>query len=162
MKDYWNVDGEREFVWRLDKLHKIHVVEREATWWIYIVQEWGDLRRNKTTSRPDHARQLRGIFLSEPEDEEFRHTMKNARRKLEVLMSAAKPCKTQLNSRWDPAAVLGKTRPNMLVLSMPTQLWGYDRKELYTNITKITSLQRGWIHWINVFLCTNSFRCLKH
>ena len=30
----------------------------------------------------DNVRQLRGIFFIGPEDEEFRHTMKNARRKL--------------------------------------------------------------------------------
>ena len=80
--------------------------------------------------------------------------MKNARRKLEILMSAAKLCKTPINSSGEPAAVLGKARPNMLVLSMPTKLWGYDWKELYTNITKITSLQRWWIHWIKKVLCT--------
>ena len=32
----------------------------------------------------DNARQMRGIFFIEPKDEEFKHTMKNARRKLEV------------------------------------------------------------------------------
>ena len=31
----------------------------------------------------------------EPDDEEFKHTMKNARRKLEIPMSAATPCKLQ-------------------------------------------------------------------
>ena len=36
----------------------------------------------------ENARQLRGIFFIEPEDEEFKHTMKNARRKLEIPM----PC----------------------------------------------------------------------
>ena len=41
----------------------------------------------------DNARQLRGIFFIEPEDEEFRHIIKNARRKLEIPMPAAMPCK---------------------------------------------------------------------
>ena len=40
----------------------------------------------------DNARQLRGIFFIEPDDEEFKHTMKNARRKLEIPMPAAMPC----------------------------------------------------------------------
>ena len=34
----------------------------------------------------DNARQLCGIFFIEPEDEEFKHTMKNARRKWEIPM----------------------------------------------------------------------------
>ena len=47
----------------------------------------------------DNARQLRGIFFIEPEDEELRHIIKNARRQLEIPMSAAMPCKTPLNCR---------------------------------------------------------------
>ena len=37
----------------------------------------------------DNARQLRGIFLIEPDDEEFKHTVKDARRKLEIPMPRA-------------------------------------------------------------------------
>ena len=43
----------------------------------------------------DNARKLRGIYFSHPDDEEFKGIMKNARRKLEVPMSVAMPCKTQ-------------------------------------------------------------------
>ena len=49
----------------------------------------------------DNARKLRGMFFIEPNDEEFKHTMKNARRKLETPMPAAMPCKnTDKNSGW--------------------------------------------------------------
>ena len=41
----------------------------------------------------NNARQLRGIFFIEPEDVEFRHIIKNARRKLEIPMPAPMPCK---------------------------------------------------------------------
>ena len=41
----------------------------------------------------DNTRQLRGIFFFEPNDEEFKLTIKTARRKLEVPMPAAMPCK---------------------------------------------------------------------
>ena len=55
------------------------------------------------------------------------------------------------------AAILGNTRPNMLVLSMPTNLWEDDWKVCRTGITKITSLQKedSLSHY-------NLFRCLKH
>ena len=43
----------------------------------------------------DNARQLRGIFFIEPDDEEFKHIMKNDRRKLEIPMPAAMPCGLQ-------------------------------------------------------------------
>ena len=47
----------------------------------------------------DNARQLRGIFFIEPNDEEFKRTMKTSRRKLEIPMPAAMPCKTPINGR---------------------------------------------------------------
>ena len=61
----------------------------------------------------DNARILRGIFSTEPTDEEFKHTMKNARRKFEIPMPAAMHCKTPANCRRET---------NMLVLSIPTKL----------------------------------------
>ena len=70
----------------------------------------------------DNARQLRGIFFIEPDDEEFKHTMKNARKKLEIPMPAAMLCKTPVIAAEKPAAILGNARPNMLVLSKPTNL----------------------------------------
>ena len=59
----------------------------------------------------DNARQSRGIFFFEPNDEECQHTVKNVCRKLEIPMPAAMP-----------AAILGNTGRNMLLLSMPTNL----------------------------------------
>ena len=45
----------------------------------------------------DNARQSRGIFFIGSEDEESIHIIKNARRKLEIPMPAAMPCKTPVN-----------------------------------------------------------------
>ena len=44
----------------------------------------------------DNARQLRGISFTELEDEDFKDIMKNDRRKLEIPMLAAMPCKTPI------------------------------------------------------------------
>ena len=93
----------------MDRIHKILSSERKATRRIPLVR--GETRK-QTTSRPDdvwpdmwkfmsdaakkrakqrwaiekpkleNARQLRGIFFIEPNDEEFKLTMKAARRKL--------------------------------------------------------------------------------
>ena len=41
----------------------------------------------------DNARKLRGIYLIDPEDKEFKETIKNARKKLETPMAPAMPCK---------------------------------------------------------------------
>ena len=44
----------------------------------------------------DNARRLRGIYIINPKDEEFKDLMKNARRKLEIPIPAVVPCKTSL------------------------------------------------------------------
>ena len=51
-------------------------------------QEW-----KKEKPKLDDARRLRGICFVDPEDGEFKETIKNARRKLEVPMEAAMSCK---------------------------------------------------------------------
>ena len=83
----------------------------------------GRLTRKQLTSRPDHlwpellksmgkhaklkekqkwseerihlenARKLRGIYFIDPEDTEFKETIKNARKKLETSVAPAMPCK---------------------------------------------------------------------
>ena len=103
----------------MDRIHKNCSTKGKATGRIYIVLE--RLARKQKTSRPDdvwpdmwkfmsdaaekkakrrwaiekpkldNARQLRGIFFIEPNDEELKLAMKAARRKLEVPMPAAMP-----------------------------------------------------------------------
>ena len=58
----------------------------------------------------DNARPLRGIFLIEPDDEEFKLTMKVARRKLEVPMPAAMPCKILIKSSGETHRNIGKRK----------------------------------------------------
>ena len=51
-----------------------------------------------TLTFPEQHIHLRGKFFIEPNDEEFKHTMKAARRKLEVPMQAAMLCKIPIKS----------------------------------------------------------------
>ena len=87
----------------------------------------GRLTRKQPTSRPDHswpelwktvgkhaklkekqkwsheklhlenARKLRGIYFIDPEDKEFKETIKNARKMLETSIASAMPCKILKN-----------------------------------------------------------------
>ena len=41
----------------------------------------------------DNARKLRGIYFIDPEDKEFKETIKSARKKLETSIAPAMPCK---------------------------------------------------------------------
>ena len=47
----------------------------------------------------DSARELRGIHFIDPEDKEFKETIKNARKKLETPMAPAMPCKMSKNNK---------------------------------------------------------------
>ena len=47
----------------------------------------------------DNARKLRGIYFIDPEDEEFKETIKHARKKLETSVAPAFPCNTSKNSQ---------------------------------------------------------------
>ena len=58
----------------------------------------------------DHARSLRGIYFICPKDEEFKDTMKDARRKLEIPMPAAMPCKTPINHSGETYRGIGKSK----------------------------------------------------
>ena len=117
-------------------LSKIHFIERKATWRIYMVREETHEETNNLKTRQrmaryveasvwcsekqseakvaiekpklDIARRLRGIFFIEPDDEEFKHTMKASRRKLEIPMSVAMPCKTPVNCNGETYRSIGK------------------------------------------------------
>ena len=45
----------------------------------------------------DNARKLRRIYFIDPEDKEFKETIKNARKNLETPMAPAMPCKIMKN-----------------------------------------------------------------
>ena len=47
----------------------------------------------------DNARKLRGIPFIDPEDKEFKTTIKNARKKLETPVAPAMPCKGLKNHK---------------------------------------------------------------
>ena len=69
-------------------------------------KQWWAIEKPKL----ENARQLRGIFFIEPNDEEFKLTMKAAHRKLEVPMPAAMPCKTPVNCSGETCRSIGKSK----------------------------------------------------
>ena len=101
---------------------------------IYVVQ--GRLTRKQLTSRPDHlwpelwksmgkhaklkekqkwsnekfhvenVRKLRGIYFIDPEDKEFKETIKNARKKFETSVAPAMPCKIMKNCGSDGSNII--------------------------------------------------------
>ena len=104
IEDYWNVHGERElsetwtgftrffllkerppegYAWSGERLTRKQTTSRPDDVWPVIWKHMSDASKKKAKQRwavekpnLDNARQLLGIFFIEPEDEEFRLTMK--------------------------------------------------------------------------------------
>ena len=123
--DYWNIDGSRDLSDPWTGFKHLNLLEEKAPDGYMWSGE--RLTRKQLTSRPDHlwpelwksmgkhaklkekqkwseeklhlenARKLRGIYFIDPEDTEFKETIKNARKKLETSVAPAMPCKIMKN-----------------------------------------------------------------
>ena len=120
-------------------------------------------KRKRIIEKPklDNARRLRGIFFIEPDAEEFKHTMKTARRKLEIPMPAAMPGKTPIDGRGETCRSIGKHKNKFACIveadeTMRIQLEGVPCRHSEDHIAAkgIKSLSTTIWH-------TNSFQCLK-
>ena len=122
IEDCWNVDGEKElsdawtgftrfvlpkerppegYAWSGERLTRKQKTSRPDDVWPDMWEFMSDAAKKKgAVDKPklDNARQLRGIFFIESNDEEFKLIMKADRRKLEVPMPAAVPCKIPIKS----------------------------------------------------------------
>ena len=125
-KDDWNVDGDRElsdawtgvtrftvlnekppdgYAWSVGRLIRKRTTSRPDTLWPEIWKDVSDASKRTeklkwAIEKPklDNARRLRGIYFIDPDDEEFKDIMYNARRKLEIPMPAAMLLQT---STWE-------------------------------------------------------------
>ena len=119
--DYWNIDGSRDLsdywtgftqftlledklpngiLWSGRRLTRKQLTSRPDYLWPEL---WTKLGRNAklkerqkwSHEKPqlDNARKLRGIYFIDPEDKEFKETIKNARKKLETPVAPAMLCK---------------------------------------------------------------------
>ena len=119
--DYWNIDGSRDlsdpwtgftqftlleekpptrFLWFLERLTRKQLTSRPDHLWPEIWKTMGKhpkLKEKQKWSEEklhlENARKLRGIYFIDPEDTEFKETIKNARKKLETSVAPAMPCK---------------------------------------------------------------------
>ena len=145
IEDCWNVDGDRELsdAWTGftrfivlnekppdgytrsgERLTKIQATSRPDNAWSDMWKHMSDASKRKekqkwVIEKPklENAKRLRGIFFIEPADEEFKRKMKYARRKLDIPMPAAMPCRLQLHKHRETCCTVGqhKTRYAFIV-----------------------------------------------
>ena len=125
--DYWNIEGSRDvsdswtgftqftlleekppngYMWSGWRLTRKQLRSRPNHLWPELrekmtknaklkeKQKWSYEKRHL-----DNARKLRGIYFIDPEDKEFKETIKNARKKLEASVAPAMPCKISKNNK---------------------------------------------------------------
>ena len=123
--DYWNIDGSRElsdpwtgftqftlleekppdgFMWSGVRLTRKQLASRPDHLWPELWKSMGKhakLKEKQMWSNEkvhlENARKLWGIYFIDPEDKEFKETIKNARKKLETSVAPAMPCKIMKN-----------------------------------------------------------------
>ena len=119
--DYWNIDGSRDlsdpwtgftqfilleekppdgYMWSGERLTRKQLTSRPDHLWQEIWKTMGKNAKLKEKQKwsneklhLENARKLRGIYFFDPEDKEFKQTIKNARKKLETSVAPAMPCK---------------------------------------------------------------------
>ena len=132
--DYWNVDGDRDLSdtwtgftvlkekppdgssWSGERLTRNEKTSRpdnvQICGSVRLMQRNGKrsksgLSRNQNSTMPDNLEEYSSF---EPNDEEFKLTIKAARRKLEGPMPAGMPCKTPKNSGGETYCCIGKSK----------------------------------------------------
>ena len=123
--DYWNIDGSRDLsdpwtgftqftllqekapdgkMWSAGRLTRKHLTSTPDHLWPELWKSMGkhaELKEKQKWSNEklhlENARKLRGIYFIDPEDTEFKETIKNARKKLETSVAPAMPCKIMKN-----------------------------------------------------------------
>ena len=125
--DYWNIDGSRDLSDPWTGFTQFTVVEEkppDGKMWsgVEINEKTVDIQARSFMARTlrengknaklkekhkmsheklhlDDRRKLRGIYFIDPEDKEYKETIKNARKKLETPMAPAMPCKIVKNNK---------------------------------------------------------------
>ena len=104
----------------------------------------------------DNARKLRGIYFIDPEDKEFKDTIKNARKKLETPVAPAMPCKIIKNKKNVGVVHPIKTKQNLRVSWKPVNPQDCGWKNLYRLIMR-TILQEKQTNHCSITILVHKF-----
>ena len=87
-------------MWSGERLTKVQTTTRPNHVWPELRTKNGKAAQNREKQewknvkpKLDNARRLRGIYFVGPDDQDYKETLKHARRKLERPMAASMPCK---------------------------------------------------------------------
>ena len=107
----------------------------------------------------ENARKLRGIYFIDPEDKEFKETIKNARKKLETSIAPTMPCKIIKENCGSGAS--NKIKKDLRVFWKLVNLQDCVWENHYRTIMKTILQEKETIHYSITIWFTNLFLCLK-
>ena len=179
--DYWNIDGSRElsaswtgftqftlleekppngYMWSGERLTRKQLTSRPVHLWPELWKSMGKNAKLKEKQKwseekihLDNARKLRGIYFIEPEDKEFKETIKNPRKKLETSVAPAMPCKILKNC--------GSGGSDKNTTKLACILEANESTRMRMRNTKIILQEKVRIHYSTTIWFTNLFLCLK-
>ena len=167
--DYWNIDGSRDlsdywtgftqfffeeippngYMWSGERLTRKQLTSREDHLWL---EHWNKMGKNAKLKEKqkwspeklhlDNARKLRGIYFIDPEDKEFKETIKNVRRIVGVVHPT-------------------KTKQILLVFWKLVNLQDCVWENHFRIIMKTMLQEEGTIHCSIIIWFTSLFLCLK-
>ena len=102
-------------------------------------------------------------FISfDPEDKEFKETIKNARKKLETPVAPAMPCKISKNSQnWVTRGKSNEIKSKLACILEASESTRLRMGESYRIIMKTILQEKETIHCSITIWFTNLFLCLK-
>ena len=181
--DYWNIDGSRDlpdpwtgftqftvldeklpegYMWSGKRLTRKQLTSRPDHLWPELWKSMGKHAKLKEKQKwseekfhLENARKLRGIYFIDPEDTEFKETIKNARKKLETSVAPAMPCKIMKNC--------GSGASNKIHTKLACILEADEstREIRYRIIMKTILQEKVKIHYSTTIWFTYLFLCLK-
>ena len=179
--DYRNIDGSRDlsdpwtgftqftlldgYTWSGERLTRKQLTSRPDYLWPELWKSMGKHAKLKEKQKwseekihLENARKLRGIYFIDPEDTEFKETIKNARKKLETSVAPAMPCKIVKNCG---SGASNKIRQNLRVFWKLMNVRECVWEIRYRIITKTILQEKVRIHYSMTIWFTSLFLCLK-
>ena len=166
---YWKKNLQTDICGPGERLTRKQLTSRPDHLWPELWKSMGKhakLKEKKKWSNEklhlENARKLRGIYFIDPEDKEFKETIKTARKNLETPVAPARPCKISKNSQnWVTRGKSNEIKSNLRVFWKPVNLQDCVWENHYRIIMKTILQEKETIHYNITIWFTNLFPCLK-
>ena len=159
------------FMWSGRRLTRKQLTSRPDHLWPELWESMGKHAKLKEKQKwsneklhLENARKLRGIYFIDPEDKEFKETIKNARKKLETSVAPAMPCKI-MKKLWE-WCIQQKLKQNLRVpwklMNVRECIWEIRyRIIMKTILQEKEKIRYSTTNWFaNLFLCLKQWKFL--